>query len=255
MAATSELHAVRQGEGPSVVLVHGFTQTSTSWQPIATDLAQDHRVVSVDGPGHGRSCAVQVGLWEGARLLGRVGGTAAYVGYSMGGRLCLHLALSNPSLVRALVLLGATAGYEDAAERAARRDADEALARGLETDGVDAFLEQWLAQPLFADLSPDAADVEARRANTATGLAASLRLTGTGTQDPPLWPRLAELEMPVLVVAGEADLKFRAIGERLTASIGSNAQMATVTGAGHAAHLEAPEAFLGVIRPFLDAHR
>lgn len=255
MAATSELQAVRQGEGSPVVLVHGFTQTSQSWQPITDELARDHRVVTVDAPGHGRSAEVHVDLEDGARLLGQAGGVASYIGYSMGGRLCLHLALREPSLVRALVLLGATAGLDDATERVARRDADEALARGLEADGLDAFLERWLAQPLFAHLSSAATGLEARRQNTVAGLASSLRLAGTGTQDPPLWDRLAELAMPVLVVAGEHDLKFRTIGDRLTASIGSNARMETIAGAGHAAHIEKPGPFLDIVRPFLDAHR
>lgn len=254
MAGTSELHAVREGEGPGVVLVHGFTQTAKSWQPIAEDLARDHRVISVDAPGHGESARLQVGLWEGARLLGRAGGVGSYVGYSMGGRLCLHLALTDPSLVRALVLVGATAGQDEPLDRSARRDADEALARRLEVDGLDPFLERWLAQPLFAHLSPDAAGLEVRRENTVAGLASSLRLAGTGTMEPPLWDRLAELSMPVLVVAGADDPKFRTIGERLAASIGSNARMAIVTGAGHAAHLEAPGPFLDVVRPFLDDH-
>ncbi len=254
MAATSELHALRRGEGSRVVLVHGFTQTSRSWQAIAEDLARDHRVISVDAPGHGGSAEVHVDLWQGAQLLGAAGGFASYLGYSMGGRLCLHLALTDPSRVRALVLLGATAGQDVPADRSARRDADEALAAGLEAGGLDAFLERWLAQPLFANLSPDAAGLEARRENTVAGLASSLRLAGTGTQDPPLWDRVAELSMPVLIVAGENDVKFRAIGQRLAASIGSNARMQIVPHTGHAAHLEAPGPFLDIIRPFLLEH-
>ena len=139
------------------MLVHGFTQTAKSWDVVAADLARDHRVIAVDAPGHGASADVQADLWDGARLLGQAGGPASYVGYSMGGRLCLHLALTEPTLVRALVLLGATAGLDEPAARSARRDADEALARGLEVDGLEAFLSRWLAQPLFAGLSPETA--------------------------------------------------------------------------------------------------
>ena len=91
---------------------------------------------------------------------------------------------------------------------------------------------------------------EERGHNTVDGLAASLRLAGTGTQEP-LWPRLGALDMPVLVVAGGDDTKFSAEAERLTASIGANATMTLVPGAGHTAHLERPEEFLATLRPWL----
>ncbi len=254
MATTSRLYGSERGDGAPVVLAHGFTQTSESWPSIADELARDHRVVAVDLPGHGRSADVRADLWEGGHLLGLAGGRACYLGYSMGGRFCLHLALREPRVVRALVLVGATAGLDAPADRRARREADEALALGLEANGVEHFLTRWVAQPLFAGLSPAAAGLEARRANTVAGLASSLRLAGTGTQDPPLWDRLAELAMPVLVVAGERDAKFRTLGERMTGGIGSNARMVVVPGAGHAAHLEAPSRFLDLVRPFLAAH-
>ena len=168
----------------------------------------------------------------------------------MGGRLALHLALARPDLVQGLVLIGATAGIEDQPERAARRAADEQLAAELERDGVALFLERWLAQPLFASLPPEAAGLDDRLRNTAAGLASSLRLAGTGTQQP-LWDQLAELSMPVLVVAGERDDKFSAVGSRIAEAIGPNATFALVPGAGHACHLEQPDEFLRVLRGWL----
>ena len=244
------LHAERVGSGPRLVLVHGFTQTGRSWGPVAADLSQDHEVVSVDAPGHGGSSDVTADLLAGAELLGRAGGPAIYIGYSMGGRLALHLALARPDLVHGLVLIGATAGIEDEPERAARRAADEQLATELERDGVAQFLERWLAQPLFASLPPEAAGLDDRLRNTAAGLASSLRLAGTGTQQP-LWDQLAELSMPVLVVAGERDDKFSAIGSRIAEAIGPNTTFALVPGAGHACHLEQPDEFLPVLRGWL----
>ena len=241
-----------------VVLVHGFTQTRRSWGPIVERLAANHQVVAVDAPAHGLSSSYRVGLEEGARLLGEVGNEAAYVGYSMGGRLALHLALAAPYLVKRLVLVGATPGIEDEHERAARRAADEVLAAGLEKDGLDAFLERWLANPLFATLPPEAAGVEERKENTARALADSLRLMGTGTQEP-LWTRLKELTMPALFVVGEHDEKFTAIAHRMATAWGGpsgTAHVAVVEGAGHAAHLERPDAFLTHVVPFLDVdHR
>jgi 2-succinyl-6-hydroxy-2,4-cyclohexadiene-1-carboxylate synthase len=233
------------GHGPRLVLVHGFTQTGRSWDAIAAQLTERFEVVSVDAPGHGGSGDVRATPADGAALLGGAGGPATYVGYSMGGRLCLHLAIARPDLVRRLVLVSATAGIEDATERANRRAADEALAASIEQDGVDAFLDHWLAQPLFATLPPEAAGAEDRRRNTAAGLASSLRLAGTGTQEP-LWDRLGELRMPVLVVAGALDAKYAAIAERLADAI-PDATLEVIDDAGHAVHLERPDVFLDVL--------
>ena len=210
----------------------------------------EHDVVALDAPGHGELADVALDLWQGARLVAQQGGRAAYVGYSMGGRLCLHVALAHPDFVEALVLVGTTAGIRDDVERADRRRDDEERAARIERDGVDAFLREWLAQPLFASLPPEARGLDDRRTNTAPGLAASLRLAGTGAQEP-LWDRLAELEMPVLLVAGERDEKFTALAHEMAAAIGDNARVALVADAGHAAHLERPDPFVEIVRTFL----
>ena len=242
-----------EGTGPRVVLVHGFTQTRAHWGLISSRLALDHEVVRVDAPGHGRSAELTADMADGADLLGATAGHATYIGYSMGGRLCLHLALARPDLVRGLVLVGATAGIEDPVERDRRVAADEKLARHVEAGGVDAFLAWWLGQPLFAGLDDEAADVASRRENTAAGLAASLRQAGTGAQEP-LWDQLGRLPMPVLVVAGQHDRPFAAVAGRLAASIGDNAELALVPGAGHSAHLEDPSRFLDSLVPWLRRH-
>lgn len=235
-----------------MVLVHGFTQTGASWARIAGALRADgYDVATPDLPGHAGTPAAS--LVDGAAALAERHGEAVWVGYSMGGRQCLHVALAHPSVVRGLVLLGATAGLDDPAERNQRRHADELLATRIEHIGIDAFLEEWLAQPLFSGLPADAAGVAARRANTAAGLAGALRLAGTGAQEP-LWHRLGDLGVlgvPVLVLAGERDGKFKVLARRLADAIGPTAELAWVPGAGHAAHLEAPDAFLALLRPFL----
>jgi 2-succinyl-6-hydroxy-2,4-cyclohexadiene-1-carboxylate synthase len=248
--APSMLHAEVDGNGPRLVLVHGFAQNRNCWGPIATDLARDHEVVRVDAPGHGRSSQFYAGLRTGARLIADQGGTATYVGYSMGARFVLHLALANAELVERVVLIGGTAGIDDANARAERRRNEEAMAARLEQDGLEPFLDAWLAQPLFAGLSEDMQFRAARLENTVDGLAESLRQAGTGSQDP-LWPRLSRLDMPALVVAGAVDTKFSAEGSRLVDSIGANAELALIEGAGHAAHLERPELFLSTLREWL----
>lgn len=247
------LHAQRRGVGPRLVLVHGFTQTGRCWGPVADDLAEDHEVVLVDAPGHGGSAEIMAGLRTGGRLIADQGGEATYLGYSMGARLCLHLALGNPELVRGLVLLGATAGIEDTAEREARRQQDLATAARIERDGLERFLDDWLAQPLFASLPPERAFRRERLENTVEGLRSSLEQAGTGSQDPS-WHKLHRLEMPVLVLAGADDARFASLAERMADAIGANATSALVEGAGHAAHLEQPERFLAIVRTWLAAH-
>jgi len=244
------LHFEATGKGPPVVLVHGFTQTRRSWDPLVPRFSATHRVIVVDAPGHGRSAGVTGDLWQGAGWLAEVGGRSAYLGYSMGGRLALHLALARPDLVSRLVLVGATAGLDTDDERRARRAADEQLAQGLEGDGIEAFLARWLSGPLFASLSAEAAGLEDRLENTVAGLKASLRLTGTGAQES-LWPRLGELTMPVLLVAGERDEKFTALAHRMAESWGGPADVRIIAGAGHACHAERPEAFGDIVLPFL----
>jgi 2-succinyl-6-hydroxy-2,4-cyclohexadiene-1-carboxylate synthase len=173
------------------------------------------------------------------------------VGYSLGGRVCLRLALDRPDLVGALVLVGASPGIADAGERAERRAADQALAGELERDGVAAFLDRWLAGPLFATLPAERAGRAERLGNGATGLGAALRLLGVGAQEP-LWARLPELAAPVLLVAGELDGKFAGLAGRMAAAVGPNARVALVPGAGHAAHLEQPERFGDLVERFLE---
>jgi 2-succinyl-6-hydroxy-2,4-cyclohexadiene-1-carboxylate synthase len=238
--------------GDRVVLVHGFTQTLRSWEPVATRLAAQWQVVRVDLPGHGGSGGVRVGFAEATRLVGEAGGVGVYVGYSLGGRLCLRLALDRPDLVRGLVLIGASPGIADSAGRAGRRVEDEALAGRIEREGVAAFLERWLAGPLFATLPAEAAGRDDRLANTPEGLASALRRLGTGVQEP-LWDRLAILRPPTLLVAGALDAKFAAIAREMAAAIGPAARVVLVPGAGHAVHLERPAELAGLVEEFLTA--
>jgi 2-succinyl-6-hydroxy-2,4-cyclohexadiene-1-carboxylate synthase len=240
--------------GPDrLVLVHGFTQTLRSWDRLAIPLAETFQVVRVDLPGHGGSGAVELSFEDTAAAIGEAGGRATYVGYSLGGRLCLRLAVDRPELVQSLVLVGASPGLADAGQRAARRAKDDALADEIERIGTAAFLERWLAQPLFAGLEPQPEDLESRLANNSRGLATALRRLGTGAQEP-LWDRLDKLEMPVLAVAGQKDAKFARIAEELADAIGVNAQVVAIAGAGHPAHLERPISFTRLLTAFLVLH-
>ena len=248
------LHTEVIGHGPRVVLAHGFTQTGHLWNTVEERLATDNQVVRVDMPGHAGSSHVAADLIEGAHLLGAAGGEAAYVGYSMGARFCLHLALARPELVTTLVLISGTAGMERPADRAARtgerrgaglrarpaRPPRRLRRPALGAPGPAGRLPPAVArQPALRRRAPEATGFEERRRNTGPGLASSLRLAGTGTQLP-LWDRLDRLEMPVLVITGAYDDRFTEIGRRLTAAIGGNATHVVVPATGHSPQLQRP---------------
>lgn len=240
----------------SITLVHGFTQTAASFDPLVAALA--HRGVAaraVDLPGHaageGPDRVVTGDLWSGADRLAATESGGVWLGYSMGARLVLHLALAHPGAVSAMILIGGTAGIDDPAERAARRRRDGELADRIESIGVHAFLAEWLAAPLFATMPADSGRITRRAANTAAGLASSLRRWGTGTMDPPLWDRLASITAPTLVLAGALDTKFTVLGRRLADGIGESAVFRSVPDAGHAAQIERPDAVADLVASWL----
>lgn len=240
----------RAGNGPSVVLLHGFTQTGLSWTPVAEHLPSSFDLVAPDAPGHGEASDARTTIAEQARFLGERLPASFYVGYSMGGRTALHVALACPERVRGLVLIGATPGIVDPEERAARRRADDELARRLLTSPLDDFLEDWLTQSLFRTLPRSAWNLDDRRRNGREGLASSLRLAGTGAQDD-LWPRLGTLACPTLLVTGELDEKFTAIARDMAAVGPSWIRHEVVAGAGHALHLEEPQRIAAMVSEFV----
>ncbi|HMF84318.1 MAG TPA: alpha/beta fold hydrolase [Acidimicrobiia bacterium] len=228
----------------ALVLVPGFTQTATAWDAVVDHLPADAGPVPVDVP-------TSLGFVETAAAIGELGGRAVYVGYSMGGRLCLRLALDRPELVRGLVLLSASPGIADDAERAARREADEKLARQIEREGVDAFLARWLRQPLFSTLPEDAAGLDARRAgHTVATLTHALRVLGPGTQEP-LWDRIDQLVPPFVPAAGVLDEKYVDIAFAMAERVGRDVHPVLIGGAGHAVHLENPEGVASLLRRVL----
>jgi 2-succinyl-6-hydroxy-2,4-cyclohexadiene-1-carboxylate synthase len=234
------------GSGSPVYLLHGFTQTRDCWGGIAESLAERHRVTSFDLPGHGESSGCPAALAEAAAELARNRDKGRWIGYSLGGRYALHIALNHPEVVSELVLVGAHPGIADPDEREQRRLADVTRACTIIVDGVSEFLDSWLSLPLFAGLSEQDQDRSMREANTIEGLVGSLIFASTGAQEN-LWPRLSELEMPVHLIAGAQDAKFLALAYETAEAIGPNARVTAIPDAGHSAHRENPAAFLAAI--------
>jgi 2-succinyl-6-hydroxy-2,4-cyclohexadiene-1-carboxylate synthase len=229
----------------SVVLLHGFGGTHRAWDGVVGLLDPErYRPLALDLPGHGQAADAPrpitfAGCVE--RVLAESPARFALCGYSMGGRIALHVALAAPARVRRLVLVSCTAGIEDAAERAQRRRSDHRLADDLQSAPFEEFIERWRTQPLFAG-EPPAVGALARadqRRNRPDALAAVLRGIGSGEMEP-LWSRLCELRMPVTVLVGERDAKFQALGRRMVQLL-ADGELRSAPGA-HGLPLESPAA-------------
>jgi 2-succinyl-6-hydroxy-2,4-cyclohexadiene-1-carboxylate synthase len=231
--------------GESIVLLHGFSATHRAWDRVQALLPEErYRPLALDLPGHGRYADCERPItFAGcvAHVLDRAPERFALCGYSMGGRIALHVALHAPRRVQRLVLVSSTAGIDDPAERAARRESEDQLAEELTCAPLDSFIERWRNQPLFADEPPGVSALarEDQRRNRGEALAAVLRGIGTGRMNP-LWERLCELTMPVTVLAGDRDEKFKTLARRMVGEL-PRAKLDVPAG-GHVLPLENPAA-------------
>ena len=245
------------GEGPPVTLLHGFTQSGRSWRELIAHMPEGWRWIVPDLRGHGETrmragaeCSMDactddlVAMWEELDLR-----RTHLVGYSMGGRLALHVAARRPERLLSLLTIGAHAGLDEDA-RAGRIQGDEALAERIEKDGIESFVDYWSALPLFAGLERRGegyvAQVRAERLqNHVAGLACSLRGMGAGLMEP-IWDDLGRVNVPCTFVAGQLDHGYVASARRLAASV-PRGQVQLVLRAGHAAHQERPDAFARIL--------
>jgi 2-succinyl-6-hydroxy-2,4-cyclohexadiene-1-carboxylate synthase len=225
-----------------IVLLHGFTLTGRSWEPVLERL-EGADAVAPDLRGHGdaRDRRPIDFASVSADVAAAAPAGATLCGYSLGGRVALRAALDHPGRFARLVLIGASPGIADARERERRRRADEALADRAQGMTMEAFAREWGALEVFATQPAGVREFAHadRLRNDPRALAAALRGLGAGAMEP-MWDRLSELDMPVTLAAGERDPKYvdiaRAMAERIP-----GAEVAVVAGAGHAAHLEAPD--------------
>lgn len=252
------------GEGRPLLCLHGFTGDASTWARFAGRWP-GWRIVAVDLLGHGASDAptdperygMERAVDDLVALLDAMGiARVTLLGYSMGGRVALHVALFAPERVEALILEGASPGIDDPADRAARRASDEDLAAFIEREGIVAFVDRWEALPLFATQRNLPAEIAARQReqrlrNRPEGLANSLRGMGAGAQAP-LSGRLGEIRVPTLLIAGALDEKYRGLAHSMAASM-PHARAVIVPEAGHAVHLERPDEFARAVGEFLDA--
>ena len=260
-----KLNVEVQGQGAPLFMLHGFTGDSTTWHSLAGRLKERYTTVLVDLIGHGESDApeeperysMEWCVEDLLALANQLGiEQAVWMGYSMGGRACLCLGVRVPERCRALVLEGASGGIENEDERAGRRSADGALARRIEDEGVEWFVDYWESQPLFTSQARlnEGARLTLRKqrlGNRATGLANSLRGMGAGAQSC-VYDRLKGFQKPALFLAGEEDIKFVDVG-RWMSGLMDKGKFELIGDAGHCAHLENPAEFETLVWEFLDS--
>lgn len=208
--------------------------------------------VCLDAPGHGNNTNGARSLSQSADDVVAAMQPGILIGYSMGARMALYVALQQPHMVSQLVLISGTPGLATQAERFARLQSDNALADHIEEVGTSTFIDEWLALPIFSGLSDQTNQRSDRKRNTAKGLADSLRFAGTGTQEPQ-WPNLHQLSMPVHLIVGELDNKFRTIAQDMQPLLQS-VEIKVVPRVGHTVHLENPATTGHILDSIISRH-
>ena len=258
--------SVRDSSLPRIVFLHGFLGSGSDWVPIARQLENDYCCILVDLPGHGESDIEASGnpdlfFTETVDALAmELTRSAApepsfLVGYSMGGRIALSLALRYPELFEKAIIVSASPGLRTEEERLSRRESDEGIARKIEKN-FEGFIQAWYEQPLFATLKNHQIfkEVESeRKINNPANLASALRLLGTGRQ-PSLWDELKKNSVPIQFFAGEKDLKFVEIGRQMV-NLCTESTLEIFPGCGHTLHLENRELFLDRLTQFFNKHQ
>jgi 2-succinyl-6-hydroxy-2,4-cyclohexadiene-1-carboxylate synthase len=243
-------------------MLHGFTGSAETWSGIRSRLEPRFTVIAVDLPGHGKSSAPADAARYSlnrfsddlARVLDAMDVERACVhGYSMGGRAALRFAISHPNRLSSLILESTSSGIHDDGARRDRIDADQTLASFIEREGVEAFVARWEKLPMWVSQSAvedsgRAALHTQRLANSAAGLANSLRGAGAGV-DEPVIDHAQEITCETLILAGELDSPYIDHGKRLARAI-PNSRLEIIPNAGHAIHLEQPEALIRQITAF-----
>ena len=249
------------GQGPAVLMLHGFMGSAASMDTLAEALEDTNTVYVVDVPGHGASDAPSdperyrpQRLYEDLDMVIAMLALEApgLVGYSLGARLGLGYALSRGGISR-LALISVGIGLEDAEQRVERVALDEARAQAIECHGVEAFVDHWRALPLIASQARQgrqgwARDRARRMESSADGLTGVLRGFGQGAVDP-FGDELATLDVPLLVVVGSDDGAYVAVAEQIRRSV-EGAMIEVIPNAGHAPHVVAPAETTKVITRF-----
>ena len=246
------------GNKPLILWLHGFMGNHREFNPVIKLLANDFSYLTIDIPGHGKTQ-----VW-GGYIYYSMGKTASgiiqlldklhiqrcfLVGYSMGGRLGLYLTVNFPERFTQVVLESASPGLKAERERLERIRRDGQIARKIERsidkNDFQIFLENWYSQEIFGDIKnhPQFNQmISDRLQNYPPELAKSLRNLGTGNQ-PSLWGKISDNQVPLLLLAGEYDKKFININSEMS-RLCQSSRFKIIANAGHNIHFENTLAFV-----------
>lgn len=254
-----ETHGAKQL--PAILMLHGFLGSSKDWFEVTAALKSKFFCILPDLPGHGRTkslsdadYAMQSSALSLLAILNQEEiKQAVLVGYSMGGRLALYMALEHSEYFSKLILESASPGLKTEKERQARVASDSNVIHSLKTETMDQFITSWYSQPLFDSIRQDSSKFEellkSRSENNSEKLSKSLRFMGSGVQLS-LWDILPDLKQPTLLIVGANDNKFKSVAcemQKRSEAISS----ATIASAGHNVHFERPQEFVMELQKFL----
>lgn len=245
-----------------ILALHGFTGRGSDFEPLADIVGGKWHCP--DMPGHGPNPDFDCSPEATARFVEEQLSTIhsllstpsnVLLGYSMGARAALLHATAEPEAWQALILISPNPGIELESGREERRQADRVLAEQVQEMGVAEFIEYWQETPLIrsqknAPLIRRDAMLAARKAHSSSGLQNSLLQFGQGSV-PNMWPKLADLSVPTLVISGSTDEKYTSIAQRMAADFPQVIDQKTLNGLSHAPHLEDPERCGALIQHFL----
>ncbi|MBY7143950.1 2-succinyl-6-hydroxy-2,4-cyclohexadiene-1-carboxylate synthase [Virgibacillus sp. NKC19-3] len=256
-----EIHG--KPKGPSLVMLHGFTGSTSTWNEFIANWKNELRIITIDLPGHGKTTTPSPKTME--QCCADLAAFVQYLqlkefhlaGYSMGGRTALSFAITYPWYIQSLMLESASPGLDTKYERDQRMAKDEQLAQKIENEGMSAFVDFWENIPLFQTQKHLPLDIQAsvrqeRLAQSAHGLAQSLRYMGTGSQSS-WWNEMEHFRKPVLLITGIYDEKFLAINRRMNNCLGTS-HLDIIENAGHAVHVEQPNIFGERLASFIFSH-
>ena len=240
---------------PTLVLLHGFLGSANDWSALIEQLP-DYDCIAFDLPGHGDAHEQRLSrmadfpLWLNQQLQQRDISNYHLLGYSLGGRLALQLAATQPAGLQSLLLENAHPGLSLADERKARASADARWARRFYREPLADVLTDWYQQPVFADLnSTERTQLIADRSQNSAAQLAHMLCCCSLAKQPDLQHWLQDTSLPVLYLCGEQDLKFQAIAAQLATHCTSVTQQ--ILAGGHNLHRANPEFMAAAIRQWL----
>ncbi len=252
---------------PALIFLHGFTLSSQDWRPFFSEYDTQFQPLAIDLIGHGKSDApeeqtnytMEACISQIRAILRQLHIRRAYwMGYSLGGRVALRLAVRHPSSVKVLVLESTTPGIQDESERSDRKTRDDQLARFIGKNSLERFVDLWTQHPIFKSQQRISAEKRKyikhlRLQNSSIGLANNLRGMGRGSMTP-VWNNLSSLSKSTLLLAGELDDKHVAIHRQMHREL-KDSELQVVAGAGHNIHFERPREFIDITKQFLLRHK